>query len=232
MNRRRLASAIAGFRPPESARLMAHFEPEKDNLGRPNQGISAADTGLTLCHVEGFEMTLWRKLSALTLIVLHSMPTLLATEPATLLQTTDVILQNGVMQGTMLDRSAQPVAGVKVRLFHRETQIAETISNDRGEFSISGLRTGSHILGTAGSLSNIRFWSTDAAPPTAANKAMIVCGQQIVRFQDEDCGDDCGEGLLSGSKLAKPAMLLAIAGGVVGIVAIVEHNEDHHPVSP
>ena len=221
---------------------MAHFEPEKDNLGRPNQGISAADTGLTLCHQEGFEMALWRKLSALTLIVLHSMPTLLAAEPATWLQTTDVILQNGVMQGTMLDRSSQPVAGVKVRLFHRETQIAETISNDRGEFSISGLRNGSHILASGSNRSNIRFWGAEAAPPSATQKAMILVGNQIISTEEDECVEEparfklFGGNALMGSQLARPAMLLAVAGGVVGIVSICDQQRHRPypkpPVSP
>ncbi len=176
-------------------------------------------------------MALWRKLLVITLACSLSAPTLLAAEPM-LLQSGDVVLQNGVMRGTILDRSAQPVGGMPVRLFHRETQIAETLTNDRGEFSISGVRNGSHIIATGSHRSNVRFWGTDAAPPSATQKAMIIVDPQVVRAQDEDCGDDCGEGWLSGSGLAKPAMLLAIAGGVVGIVAIVEHNDDKGPISP
>ncbi len=182
-------------------------------------------------------MALWRRFLVLTLSL--SAPALMATEPV-ILQTGDVVLQDGVMRGTVLDKSSRPVVGMPVRLFFRETQIAEAFSDDRGEFSISGLRNGSHILASGSNRSNIRFWGADAAPPSATQKAMIVVGQQIIRTQDVECVEEparlglFGRGPLMGSELAKPAMILSVAGGVAGIVSICDRRGRYPkpPVSP
>lgn len=196
---------------------------------------------MKLGRQEGFGMTLCKKLLVYSLVFSLSVPTLLATEPV-ILQTGDVVLQDGVMRGTVLDQSSRPVVGMPVRLFYRETQIAEAFSNDRGEFSISGLRNGSHILASGSNRSNIRFWGAEAAPPSATQKAMILVGNQIVSTEEYECVEEparfklFGGNALMGSELARPAMMLAVAGGVVGIVSICDKKRyrpyPKPPVSP
>lgn len=176
-------------------------------------------------------MSLWRKLITCTLVAAMTGSPLFAEGPI-VLQTGDIVLQDGVMRGTIVDPASHPIAGQPVRLYYQDTQIAEAVSNSRGEFSISGLRNGSHTLACGSNRNHLRFWGADAAPPAASQRAMIVVGHQIVRAQDECVDGDCGEGGLWGSRLGRPAMLLAIAGGAVGIIAIIDHNNDDGPVSP
>jgi hypothetical protein len=148
------------------------------------------------------------------------------------LRSRDVVLNDGKLEGTVLNREAQPVAGLTVRLFHGESLIATTTSNERGQFSVTGLRNGGHVLAMGEDRQNVRFWGTQSAPPAAVNRVTLVVDEAVVRGQ---CGDACGEG--SGSMLSSvmgnPAVLLLIGGGVVGVVAIAAHNNnDDQPASP
>ncbi len=150
------------------------------------------------------------------------------------LRSRDVVLNDGRLEGTVVNRQAQPVAGLTVRLFHGESLIATTTSNEKGQFSVGGLRNGGHTLCTGEDRQSVRFWGTQAAPPAASNRMTMVVDEEIVRGQN--CGDNCGEGsgsLLS-SVMGNPAVLLLVAGGVVGVVAIAaqNNNDDSTPASP
>lgn len=148
------------------------------------------------------------------------------------LRSRDVVLNGGKLEGTVVNREAQPVSGLTVRLFHGENLIATTTSDERGQFSVTGLRNGGHVLCTGEDRQNVRFWGTQAAPPAAVNRVTMVVDEAVVRGQ---CGDACGEGSggLLTSVMGNPAVLLLIGGGVVGVVALAASNDnDDQPASP
>jgi hypothetical protein len=52
--------------------------------------------------------------------------------------------------------------------------VATTVTDQSGNFSISGLRGGLHAVEAAGAVHLRRFWTAEAAPPAANLKAMLV----------------------------------------------------------
>jgi hypothetical protein len=84
----------------------------------------------------------------------------------------------------------------------------------------------------------VRFWSSDVAPPNASARLIMVVDEQVVRGQmiPAESFVAPGEGAVAGNSMSgvlmNPYALALMAGGAVGIVAIVAHNENDAPASP
>lgn len=156
------------------------------------------------------------------------------------LRSRDVQLHSGSLSGVVLNRESRPVPGVEVRLMYGKNVIATATSDDNGNFAVHGLRNGGHIVNTGEEKELVRFWNSDVAPPSASARMIMVVDEQVVRGQGcaEECGEVCGEGGFGhkssmGGALSNPGVLMLLAGGAVGVVAIVAHNDDDDaPASP
>ncbi|MEY3175058.1 MAG: hypothetical protein RLZZ436_2972 [Planctomycetota bacterium] len=154
------------------------------------------------------------------------------------LRSRDVLLHSGSLSGVVLNRQSHPVPGVQVRLMYGKNVIATAITDDNGNFAVHGLRNGGHIVGTGEEKELVRFWSSEAAPPAASARMIMVVDEQVIRGQGcaDDCVEECGEGQPGGKSacgvLSNPVALLLLGGGAAGIVAIVAHNDDDAPASP
>lgn len=155
------------------------------------------------------------------------------------LRSRDVLLHSGSLSGVVLDREAHPVPRVPVRMFYGKQLIATVTSDENGNFAIHGLRNGGHIVNAGEEKTLVRLWTSDSAPPSAAARMVMVVDEEVIRGQGcaDQCVDECGEGAFSRKKsmcsvLTNPAVMLLIGGGVVGVVAIANHNDDDRPASP
>lgn len=124
----------------------------------------------------------------------------------------------GTLVGTVMTRSAQPIPGAAVRILHGDKVVATTVSDSSGQFSVQGLRNGTHAINCSGSQQTVRFWGTEAAPPSATSRLAVIVGDQ---------GPTRGQNSGLGSTLVP----LGIFGGVLAVtLATTLDNDD--PASP
>ncbi len=132
-------------------------------------------------------------------------------------QTKDAILdvsldKAGSLSGYVVDAQGKPQANEVVRVMQGRTEIAKATTNAKGQFEVRGLRGGVYGIVSAKGATGYRVWTSNAAPKTAKQFAVVVKDTQLVRAQDD------GSDLLSGSHLILGG--LAITGIVLGGVAL------------
>ena len=143
----------------------------------------------------------------------------------------DVVLnEGGLLEGTLLNTAAQPIAGATVRVVHNDKTVATALSNDKGKFAIKGLRNGVHVVqaGTASQI--VRLWGANAAPPNAVENLAIVVDFDVVRGQ-------LALGALGGGAgttvAATAAVGLVAAGGYLAYDEVTKKdNPQPEPASP
>lgn len=146
------------------------------------------------------------------------------------IRSTDVTLaQQGVLKGTVLNVSAQPVSGVPVHVLHRETVVASATSDEQGQFSVQGLRNGAHVIQVGSVQQPVRFWGQSTAPPASTSQMAIVVDEEIVRGQ---MGLPPGTNV--GNTLTQNTGVLLLIGGTVAIVlgTTLGADNDDSPIPP
>lgn len=129
-------------------------------------------------------------------------------------QVLDVALGNGGrLQGQLVDVSGTPQANAEVTVRLGDTVVAVTKTDERGYFSVEGLRGGVYEINTQGTSSLYRLWAANTAPPTAQAGALLVEAGDVVRgnlFDRLGTGNGLG--------------LAALIGGSILIGGLVEHR--------
>lgn len=99
----------------------------------------------------------------------------------------DVALaKGGTFQGRMINDQGTSVEGAAVVIRQAGRVVAETTTSEEGRFAVSNLKGGTYEV-KAGKVDGVcRLWSTDTAPPSAANEVTIVSNTKVVRGQDGD----------------------------------------------
>ncbi len=173
---------------------------------------------------------LLRKCTCLLLAGLLSVGTSVIAGEPTEIRSSDVVLNDGgLLTGTALTTEAQPVAGIQVHVLHEEKIVAKTTSDEKGEFSVKGLRNGAHTIQIGATQQSVRLWGTNSAPPAAVENVAIVVDDETVRGQN---------GMLP---IAQPETFLAnnmgkllLLGGAAAIAIGVTQNrhKSSTPASP
>ena len=140
-------------------------------------------------------------------------------------QTKDAILdvtldKAGSLTGYVVDAQGKPQANEVVRVMQGRTEVAKATTNAKGQFEVKGLRGGVYGIVSAKGTTGYRVWTSNAAPKTAKQFAVVVKDNQLVRAQDCECVESCD--LLSGSHLILGGA--AITGIVLGGVALSRAN--------
>ena len=138
-------------------------------------------------------------------------------------RSSDVALTDGVMEGTVLNTAARPVFGLKVQLLHGDQVIARATSDENGQFAIRGLRNGGHVLQVGSVQQPVRFWGTQAVPPSATSTMAIVVDEQVVRGQEENGGEE---------DAASSLVPLLIFGGVLATTLAITLSGDQDVTPP
>ena len=136
------------------------------------------------------------------------------------LKITDVSLgKKGELTGVVVDGQGKAVARSKVVVRHGRTAVAETTTNDAGQFRVDGLRGGVYQIVHADGVSVFRVWANGTAPKSAKTNALVVVGKRLVRGQNE----------VGPLQFMQPGTLAATAAGItgatLGIVGISEANQ-------
>lgn len=140
---------------------------------------------------------------------------------------TDVSLNGkGALQGTVLNASAQPVEGVDVHILHNDTVVASTTSDKNGNFSVSGLRNGAHTVQVGETRQQVRFWTTQAAPPAAVANMSVVVDEEVVRGQQAFGGGRVANVITSNLFTA------LFIGGAIAVTMVTTLDNDDAPASP
>ena len=89
----------------------------------------------------------------------------------------------GVLVGQVIDQqgSAQVDSAVSIR--QNEQEIVRTTTDANGIFAAQGLRGGQYQIVTENGQTICRLWAAKTAPPAAANTAVVVTGDEVVRGQ-------------------------------------------------
>jgi len=121
-------------------------------------------------------------LAAVACVGITCPPTALAAEPAC--SAKDVALRpGGVLVGQVMNQQGTVQAGSVVSIRHNEQEVVRTETDTNGIFAAQGLRGGQYQIVTPEGQSLCRLWAADTAPPAAADAAVVVTGQEVVRGQ-------------------------------------------------
>jgi hypothetical protein len=95
----------------------------------------------------------------------------------------DVALADGgVFHGQVVDRNNTATIGCEVVLLQDSQEVARTITDEAGRFSVNGLRGGVYEVTTSRGGGIYRLWAPRTAPPAAGPTALVVAGD-VVRGQ-------------------------------------------------
>jgi hypothetical protein len=135
-------------------------------------------------------------------------------------QVADVALTaGGTVAGKVVDAQGKGVDGAVVSVVYGKTEVAKTVTDKDGNYSVKNLRGGVHAIVAGQQAKLFRFWAADTAPPQTRDLALIVSSKGTVRGQS--C---CGEGgLLNATNLC---CLATLGVGIATLVVAAESNSN------
>ena len=163
--------------------------------------------------IQGGVLVLW------SMAILMGSP-LLASETVAIRSSDYLLGQEGVLAGSVFNRSGLPVSGLPVQILHDDQVVATAVSDENGEFAVHGLRNGQHSVRLGASRQPVRFWSKSAAPPATQARMALVIDEEIVRGQ---ISEGLGIGTVAGIGIFSAILTATIYTTVV---------EDRSPASP
>jgi hypothetical protein len=142
-------------------------------------------------------------------------------------QPMDVVLAtNNVLVGQVLDTQGLAIAETEVIVTQRKQEVARTLTNQLGEFAVTLPRGGVYLVFTNRSVQVVRTWTAAAAPPLAADRAVLSERDEVIRAQMG--------GRMIGN-WGQPLALLVYAGIAAAIavpIAINQHNKHQKTAAP
>ncbi|MBP62418.1 MAG: hypothetical protein CMJ62_12935 [Planctomycetaceae bacterium] len=133
----------------------------------------------------------------------------------------DVALQpGGRLVGQIVDGQAVPQAGVRLAVVSDGEPVALAATDAEGRFEVRGLKAGVFGIQTAQTGVVYRFWAPNTAPPAAAEQALLVNDETVVRGQLHGGGGWANHF----SWLANPWVLAAIVAAAIAIPLAVDDD--------
>lgn len=129
----------------------------------------------------------------------------------------DVALSSeGALRGSLIDVEKQPLTKTLVTLKQGGKLVATVKTNEQGEYTLPGLKTGVYQLVIQEQTFAIRVWRPAAAPPKALKQLNMayISDKEVVRAQ---------LGYLD--PVNTSLLLLGVAGVIIGGVAISELDD-------
>ena len=144
----------------------------------------------------------------------------------------DVALsKGGTLTGQLLDSQGAALASVKVSIRQLQREIASTLSDQDGYFSLSGLRGGTYQVVAGQAQGLFRLWAPNTAPPSARSKLLLVSSQQAVRgLYIQDSWDWMLEKWDGLTMLGKGLVIGGIATAIAVPIAVHNSDDDDDPV--
>ena len=91
--------------------------------------------------------------------------------------------EGGTLSGQVVDAQGVPMALTTVTVRAAGTDVASTVTDAQGRFSVAGVHGGMIEVNAAGGTSMLRVWTANASPPSANKSVLIVAGGPVARGQ-------------------------------------------------
>src|SRR4051812_29367306 len=85
--------------------------------------------------------------------------------------------QDGVLTGRTINHEAVAATGVKVVVKQGDSEIAQSVTDDEGNFAVKGLKAGVYQVGSGATVGVYRVWSEKTAPPSAMPHCLLILGE-------------------------------------------------------
>lgn len=95
----------------------------------------------------------------------------------------DVAMKAGTVRGQVLNAEGIALDGTIVSIRQGKKEVARTITDKNGKFTVKNLRSGVYQVVAGKNQSVYRFWAEDIAPPSAKNSVAMVSTNKAVRAQ-------------------------------------------------
>ena len=128
----------------------------------------------------------------------------------------------GSFRGVVVNVQGVPMAGTSVVVRNSHREVARTLSDGLGCFSVEGLGGGTYQVTTGRYTKQFRTWVACTAPPRTRRIALIVVGDDVVRGQRP-----LGEFLRSDA-----VIITGLLGAMIGIPIAVHQFNRRGPTSP
>jgi len=97
---------------------------------------------------------------------------------------TDVTLSaGGTLTGQVVDGQGIGIDGALVSLRQSGQEVAQTLTNGEGRFSVTNLRGGTYEIATGQQVAIYRCWAPNTAPPAAKSNVLLVSDNTTARGQ-------------------------------------------------
>jgi len=97
----------------------------------------------------------------------------------------DVALgEDGMLIGRVVDAQGRLIVGAPVLVRHKGRSIAAAMTSETGIWQVSGLHGGLHQIVVPQGQTTARFWTAEAAPPTASPDVVTVSTGPVIRGQN------------------------------------------------
>ncbi len=124
------------------------------------------------------------------------------------------LTKDGTFTGRTLDHTGAAIEGAKVVVKQGKTEIAETVTDEEGNFAVKNLKPGLYQVSSGATEGAYRLWSEQTAPPSAKPNGLLVMGKNGARGQFGGLEEGGAMFLAAGA-----AGAAGIAGLVVGVNA-------------
>jgi hypothetical protein len=175
--------------------------------------------------------------AALATVAMLFAPAAMAAPATHAIAPCDVALSDGgTLVGQLVDAQGAPLANAPVALLVGGKEVVRGTTNERGEFTVTGLKGGVYEVAAPGYQGIYRLWAPRTAPP-AANQGMLMVAQgDFVRGQYGCPTGACPTGCGSGGPFASAMGWISqhpimTAGIVAAAVAIPLAIDDDDPAS-
>lgn len=93
------------------------------------------------------------------------------------------LAEGGRVQGSVVDSEGHPIRGARVEIRFGTRKVARVQTDHRGQFEVSGLKAGPHLIVSGDEAALVRFWGQSTAPPKSRDSILMVQGSPVVRAQ-------------------------------------------------
>ena len=138
----------------------------------------------------------------------------------------DVALRSGgLLVAQLVGTDGHPLVTTPVTVLGQDGPVATTSTDANGLLAVVGLRGATYRVVVAGSVTVLRAWAPGTAPPAAADPALIVIGDQVVRGQCPPC-PPCGGRRPIGRLLRNPWVIATLVGAAIAIPIATADDDD------
>ncbi|QDS99819.1 carboxypeptidase-like regulatory domain-containing protein [Adhaeretor mobilis] len=147
----------------------------------------------------------------------------------------DIALRDGgVLVGQLTTPQGTALEAAPVSIQQNGRELIRVATNDKGEFTVAGLKGGVYQVAAPGHQGIYRMWAPRTAPPAASTGLMAVAGDQAILGQyASDCAPACGTCASTGPFASvtgwisqHPIMTAGIVAAAIAIPLAIDDDDD------